>query len=124
MKEAHALSFAAAGSAAITMLAMDIITALGLSPQKWYDIRQEARLFTGLFVSLSLSLYICTELFQMDESLSDTYGYSECSGQPCYNVSCVLPESCEGPEARTLHHPYFSNVLSGRVRDLGFFLFW
>ena len=31
----------------------------------------------------------------MDESLSDLYGYSECSGKPCYNVSCDMPGSCK-----------------------------
>ena len=33
--------------------------------------------------------------FQMDESLSDTYGYSECSGKPSYDVSCDMPGSCK-----------------------------
>ena len=33
--------------------------------------------------------------FQMDESLSDTYGYSECSGKPSCNVSCDMPGSCK-----------------------------
>ena len=32
--------------------------------------------------------------FQMDESLSDMYGYSECSGTPSNNVSCDMPGSC------------------------------
>ena len=32
--------------------------------------------------------------FQMDESLSDTYGYSECSGKPSYNVSRDMSGSC------------------------------
>ena len=33
--------------------------------------------------------------FQIDESLSDTYGNSECSGKPSYNVSCDMPGSCK-----------------------------
>ena len=33
--------------------------------------------------------------FQMDESLSDTYGYSECSGKPSYDVSYDMPGSCK-----------------------------
>ena len=31
----------------------------------------------------------------MDESLSDTYGYSECSGKPSYNLFCDMPGSCK-----------------------------
>ena len=31
----------------------------------------------------------------MGESLSDTYGYSERSGNPCYNVSSDMPGSCK-----------------------------
>ena len=38
-----------------------------------------------------LSVKLCQ--FQMDESLSDTYGYSECSGKPSYNVSCDMSGS-------------------------------
>ena len=48
----------------------------------------------------------------MDESLSDTYGYSECSGTPSYNVSCDVPGSCKSP-ANTIYElddPYYAII--------------
>ena len=32
-----------------------------------------------------------TDSHRNDASLSDTYGYSECSEKTCYNVSCDMP---------------------------------
>ena len=55
----------------------------------------------------------------MDEFLSDTYGYSECSGKPCYNVSCVLLESCES----CIHATGTGPIIRNRLLHIGFLIF-
>ena len=55
-------------------------------------------------------LYTCQ--LQMDESLSDTFGYSECSGKSCCNVSCDMPGSCKS----LVYTRYFPNLTSQHLR--------
>ena len=49
--------------------------------------------------------------FQMNESLSDTYGYSEFFGRPCYNVSCDMFGSSKSrvyTQVRVVNIPQFN----------------